>query len=500
MAAAPSRGRVPLSGRGVRSGARPTGGCHARDIGEPDRAVIRRTIAERCLYGVDLNPMAVQLARLSVWLTTLAGDRPLSFLDHRLHVGNSLPARGSQRSQGHPPNAVGDPESLEDGAPSLFDESSVRDTLREVLPLRFSMESVPNDTLEQVREKERAFAAINGRGTALRRWQRVADLWCASWLAGDRVPPQAFGALSDTILAGDGALSPPLAGKYLRAAEEIAKTHRFFHWELECPEVFFAADGTRLANGGFDAVLGNPPWDMMRADHDAGGREEPGRVLRFTRDAGIYVAQSDGHANCYQLFLERAVSLARVGGRVGLVVPAGLVMDAGSASARRFLMALRRRRSSASKTMRRVSDSSQHPVRVDDSAAGRPTTSIACRSARDPAELQAVGEPAAMLPWAQLRLPLVERLSGDDLTIPWLWIELPCDRRAPAALFRRGDERGGRQIWPRAQRDRGSTSVPRRGDRSPHAFTHSRSGVARCRRQADRTLRGGYSGGPLDDA
>ena len=60
------------------------------DIGERERAAIRRTIAERCLYGVDLNPMAVQLARLSLWLTTLAADRPLSFLDHHLQVGDSL--------------------------------------------------------------------------------------------------------------------------------------------------------------------------------------------------------------------------------------------------------------------------------------------------------------------------------------------------------------------------------------------------------------------------
>ena len=131
------------------------------------------------------------------------------------------------------------------------------------------------------------------------------------------MPAEAFSALSDAILTGGGALAPPVAAKYLRAAEEISAARRFFHWELEYPEVFFAADGTRLANGGFDAVLGNPPWDMIRADsHPA--RDDPGRVLRFTRDAGIYTAQSDGHANCYQLFGERAVALTRAGGRVGL--------------------------------------------------------------------------------------------------------------------------------------------------------------------------------------
>src|SRR6185295_6462000 len=67
-----------------------TGRCGAADISDADRAVMRRTIAERCLYGVDMNPMAVQLARLSLWLATLASDKPLSFLDHHLVAGHSL--------------------------------------------------------------------------------------------------------------------------------------------------------------------------------------------------------------------------------------------------------------------------------------------------------------------------------------------------------------------------------------------------------------------------
>src|SRR4029079_5572614 len=67
-----------------------SGACHSGDIGEVDRPAIRRLIAERCLYGVDLNPMAVQLGRLSLWLATLAADRPLSFLDHRLVTGDSV--------------------------------------------------------------------------------------------------------------------------------------------------------------------------------------------------------------------------------------------------------------------------------------------------------------------------------------------------------------------------------------------------------------------------
>ena len=66
------------------------GGCHASDITDADRRLFRRLVAQRCLFGVDLNPVAAQLARLSLWLCTLAPDRPLTFLDHHLLVGDSL--------------------------------------------------------------------------------------------------------------------------------------------------------------------------------------------------------------------------------------------------------------------------------------------------------------------------------------------------------------------------------------------------------------------------
>src|SRR5262252_10257276 len=115
------------------------GGCHASDIDEPQRAAIRRSIAERCLYGVDLNPMAVQLARLSLWLATLAADRPLSFLDHRLVAGDSVlgawltalrrPPRPQRTSTGGPPSLP------------LFDDADPAGALRMALPVRFSIES-----------------------------------------------------------------------------------------------------------------------------------------------------------------------------------------------------------------------------------------------------------------------------------------------------------------------------------------------------------------------
>src|SRR5262245_32451711 len=124
------------------------GCCHATDIDEPQRAAIRRTIAERCLYGVDLNPMAVQLARLSLWLATLAAERPLSFLDHRLQTGDSL--LGTWLSHLRHPAAAGRRAQHRDPLP-LFGDTEATHALRDALPVRFSLEMMPNDTVADVR-------------------------------------------------------------------------------------------------------------------------------------------------------------------------------------------------------------------------------------------------------------------------------------------------------------------------------------------------------------
>ena len=187
-----------------------SGGCHPSDIGENERSAIRRTIAERCLYGVDLNPMAVQLARLSFWLATLSADRPLRFLDHRLQTGDSL--LGAWLADlARPPGHRFAPSQRDSATLPLFDVETARHALETAVPMRFSLESIPNDTLEDVRAKELAFARLNRRDTGLSRWKQVADLWCACWLAPGigQIPPEAFNALTDAILSGTGALPLP---------------------------------------------------------------------------------------------------------------------------------------------------------------------------------------------------------------------------------------------------------------------------------------------------
>jgi len=405
------------------------GGCHPTDIGEAERASIRRTIAERCLYGVDVNPMAVQLARLSLWLATLAADRPLTFLDHHLQTGDSLIGAWLMNLQQRP--RVRKRTAHLDPVHSLFDEHDVREALQNAVPVRFSLELVADDTVEQVRNKERTLALLNRRETALSRWKRVADLWCAHWLTSDEqsIPAAVFDALSDEILSSAGTLPKALAQRYIAVSEGVATVRRPFHWELEFPEAFFAADGERRRDAGFDAVIGNPPWDMVRADTGSDEsrrktRDDIAAFVRFARDSSVYDVGSSGHANRYQLFVERAMALTREGGRIGLVLPSGLLTDYGSAALRRRLLARCDVDAIVGLDNRRGVFPIHRSVRflLVTATAGSPTRSIACRLGEaDPLALDGSGdEPASGSSWFPIRITpaLIERLSGRELTIP----------------------------------------------------------------------------------
>jgi len=460
------------------------GRCHAADLGERERVAIRRQIAERCLYGVDLNPMAVQLARLSMWLATLAADRPLSFLDHRLQTGDSLLGASLVHLARAPHRRK---RSGKSDALPLFDGETVAEALRAALPVRFSLEATPNDTIEQVREKERAYAAITARDGLLSRWKRIANVWAAAWFSSPNrpVPAAAFGALGDVVLSGRGALPPRTAEAYLSAAEAIACARRFFHWELEFPEAFFAADGRPLSNAGFDAVIGNPPWDMIRADTGAADARDRARVdiaplLRFTRDAGLYSAQSDGHANRYQLFVERAIALTRAGGRIGLVLPSGLAIDHGSAPLRRMLL----NRCDVDAIVGFDNHRGVFPIHRSvrflllTATGGAPTRAIGCRlGLDDPADLESAGdEPAEQSPWypVQVTPEMLARLSGPALTIPNLRspVDVAIAERAAALFPPLGDAAGwnarfGRELNATDDRAFFHPADPHRADRLP---------------------------------
>ena len=306
------------------------------DIGERDRAGFRRSIAQRCLFGVDINPMAVQLGRLSLWLATLAGDRPLTFLDHHLRSGNSIAGTSLEDILRQPPTARGSRKRAADLP--LFDIDRADEAIGAIVGPRLSLARDPGDTIEQVRAKERLLASLQQAGAPLAGWKAVADLWCAAWFRRDdsRRPPIPFGALVDELLGRGAVLPRHVSAPLIEEARAIADREQFFHWPLEFPEVFHDLDGRPAAHPGFDAVIGNPPWEMLRGDR--GVAEGTAALTAFTRTSGVYSWQSEGHANLYQVFLERALTLTRAGGRLAMVLPSGFAIDHGCAALRRAVL------------------------------------------------------------------------------------------------------------------------------------------------------------------
>jgi hypothetical protein len=409
------------------------GACRADEIGDSERAGFRRLVAQRCLFGVDLNPTAVQLARLSLWLATLSAGQPLTFLDHHLLAGDSLIGASLEDLARRPP-PCGRRAARKPSALPLFDDQTLEPALRQVLPERARIAGSPDDSLDAVRDKEKRLNRLTGPAGPLHHWKSVADLWCACWLWPDAHPPGpgVFAALFDQVLRGRAVLPHHVADAVLKRARETAGRHRFFHWMLEFPEVYFAEDGRPLANPGFDAVIGNPPWDMIRADSGSqvdrdAARPGNAQIKRFVRESGIYRFQTDGQTNRYQLFLERAISLARQRGRIGLVLPSGLATDHGSSALRRMLIERCDVDALVGLDNRHAVFPIHRSVRflLVTATAGARTNQIRCSlGIRDPAVLDTIPDTADRLTdpaYPVVLTPsLIERLSGHDLAVPEL--------------------------------------------------------------------------------
>jgi hypothetical protein len=312
------------------------------------RAGVRRLVAERCLAGVDRNPVAVQVARLSMWLATLARGRPLGFLDHRLRVGDSLVGASPDDLRRIAASTV----RAGDGGLPLFDDVLLDRAMRDAARPLAALHDRREETVDDVRAKEAIWADLTSASSPLEPWRRAADLWCARWFwpaGATPLSPAELRALIDAVLRGDRTLARSHVNERLATARAVAGAHRFFHWPIEMSDIFYDRDGLPLARPGFDAVLANPPWEMLRRDaagednpdsppaNDADSVDERRRTMRFIRESGIYSSCDRGHLNLYQPFLERALALARPGGRVGLVVPWGLATDDGAAALRRRL-------------------------------------------------------------------------------------------------------------------------------------------------------------------
>jgi len=403
------------------------GGIGANDLTEADRAGFRRLIAQRCLYGVDINPMAVQLARLSLWLTTFAGDRPLTFFDHHLRAGNSLVGTTLQVVRRGRPGTRRPAGSL-----PLFDETGLDAALESAVHSFERLRENPEDTLEQVRAKERLFGDVTSPKAPIARWRAISDLWCAGWFDPGltNVGRGVFEALLEAGTART--LNSSVERTLLDRAASVAARQRFFHWELEFPDVFHSPSGDARSRQGFDAVIGNPPWEMVRGDNgDAEARRRAAdagaSLTRFARDSGLYRLQGGGHANLYQVFVERSLALLRGGGRLGLVLPSGLATDHGCSDLRRHLLTAtavdsftivenQERLFPIHRSLKFVALTLTKSVPDTGAERGLPLRA-GLRTAQELDRLPDTGtDPAAV----RVPMPLLERMTGEQLAVPEL--------------------------------------------------------------------------------
>jgi Eco57I restriction-modification methylase len=269
----------------------------------------KRRVAQSCVYGVNANPLAVDLAKLSLWLATVVRDRPLVFLDD-LRTGNSLvgariaalqPGGGKEKRNKARSDDASQLSMLEDEAFRRRVMNAVDSIWLDLVDRRF-----PADTLEDVREQERLYARL--REDLTRRYTRLADLATATDF-GVEVDPSLLKPLTD-FATGRAPYAPPQFARWLEESEALAGEKRCFHWELEFPDVFFERQGRPLGDdAGFDAIVGNPPYVRQEAFGD---------LKPYL--ASAYPEVYHGVADLYVYFYEQGLRQLRHGGRMGFIV------------------------------------------------------------------------------------------------------------------------------------------------------------------------------------
>ena len=289
---------------------------------ETELAYWRRRVVESCVYGVDLNPMAVELAKLSLWLHTVAKGEPLSFLDHHIRCGNSLigakienlshlpELRKSRRKSGR--------EEAQTEIPMAF---PFTDTVANAIGHYLLIEETESRTADQIHAKEHQLDIAQ---KMLHFHKGVADLW-TSLFFGNEVDRKKYHTALDALR--DKKMEVLEAMPVYQGAHEIATEKRFFHWEIEFPEVFRDKHGREKDNPGFDAVVGNPPYVS---------------VTNIASDFRSYLLNqfitATGRFDLYITFAEQALGLLKKNGMFGFIQPIKFAIFANGKILRDFLL------------------------------------------------------------------------------------------------------------------------------------------------------------------
>ena len=333
-----------------------------------DRRIVRRMVLKRCVHGVDKNPMAVELAKVSLWLHTFTVGAPLGFLDHHLRCGDSL--FGAWVHQGF------DAARRHGGA--LF----LHEPLNRAAGAARSRRTIEDLTDAELAEAEQSagfFAEMDDMTSPLASFLSLVHAF--DWLTGldgdderawSAFLSSAFGdpvriAAGEAVPSGESPEQTARIDDLLARARALSGEERFLHWQVAFPGVWRDWE-QRERQGGFDAVIGNPPWDRMKlqqvewfaprrpeiahapraADRKrmiaelqergdplyaefSRADERAGRAAHLARTGGDYPLLANGDVNVYSLFVERAMALLNPEGVMGLLTPSGIAADKAAA-------------------------------------------------------------------------------------------------------------------------------------------------------------------------
>ncbi len=318
-----------------------------------DLAYWKRRVVEACIYGVDRNPLAVELAKLSLWLKTV--DRvPLNFLDHHLRCGNSLigTTLAALPRIPKPKQKVTALKKNDVVQLSLTFTGDLQAAVSDAIGKILVIEGQATDTHAVAKEKEVLWKEL--AETVMPRFTAIADIWTAPYFGGE------VGMIAFLNLLDNPEATKAEREKLAPVLDSVAP----FHWELEFPDVFFTETGTPKADPGFDAIVGNPPWERLKlaeseffssrseaiakatrasdrkrliaqlptADPDLwaafqSAKTDAEQALLFLHNSGFYPLMGRGDTNLYAVFVEKATQLVSKTGRVALLVPSGIATD-----------------------------------------------------------------------------------------------------------------------------------------------------------------------------
>ncbi len=359
---------------------------------EPTPAALRAATAdviERCVYGVDLNDLAIEITKVALWLEAFDADRPFPFLDAHLRVGNTLLGTTPEMLRHNIPDtafvALGD-DDKEWTSKLKARNKSERQADQDQLTLSFGPETLNVETSQFTKAAREAdtgtvasVAALRARADAWRRLEAdpdlvaaklVADAWCAAFVqpktgattSGQGITHATVRALSET--------PESVPDTIVAQVNSLARQYRFFHWHLEFPGIFTvpddgSADSGTGWTGGFSCVVGNPPWERVKiqdkeffsqagrpdiegaataairkkmidklADTDpdlhqayhAALRQSDGTAHLLLK-SGRYPFTGQGDVNTYSVFAETMRTVTNPKGTAGIITPTGLATD-----------------------------------------------------------------------------------------------------------------------------------------------------------------------------